>query len=281
MYEPYYEYDPDYEIIVRYDTIVCYNTLYVSTLEEVTRLFNLSFDEFAKQLLDKIAETEQDSLTAEQLYLNYLLPMRFPSQVNQRYIVRNYQVEAKEEQVHLHPQDLTFPTGVFQDSLQLDLLVTFRGDTETDRFLASSSLRASCLEQLFVAVDNFPNHAIKGVNFYFPDYSFRKKRSMAQFMKSASLVIDSCRLESIRDIRLYATFDREKGDRHRSYLYTLTQMTDSVMLVNSRSDEWPRQYMEILRKEDALRTNFLLKCGISSIWPVTIQQIFRKQMIKN
>ncbi|MCD8081666.1 MAG: hypothetical protein LUF04_15100, partial [Bacteroides sp.] len=80
---------------------------------------------------------------------------------------------------------------------------------------------ATALEPLFASVC-FSGKPIQGVNFYFPDYNFRNKRQMAQLIKSVSLVTDSMRVAPIRGMKLYVTFDRQAGLRHRNFLCCLT-----------------------------------------------------------
>lgn len=248
------------EIIIQHDTIYIQDSVFVSHLNDVTRRFNMSFDEYSKKLLEAVEQHDSTSITSlERIYLNYLLPMYYPSYIEHRYIARNYSVEIKDNFMKMDIQNIRLPISVCRDSLKMDIMVVFRGDVNTDNFLKSEFYRASCLEQLFWHIYKSKITNIEGVNFYFPDFSFKQKRAMAQFIKSASLVMDSCHVEKIRDLKLYATFDKDIGGSHKEFLYGLTQMADSVLLVNSKTESWMRDSVIVLDKEDSKNISWLGK----------------------
>lgn len=250
---PYLVYEDEsyrLEVIIQRDTIYTKDTIHVSHLNDVTRLFNLSFEEYTRRLLKEVEEADSTGqYSPERIYLNYLLPMYYPSYMERRYISRHYSVEMQDDCLKMNILNLRKPPGNYRDSVAMDVLLSFRGDVNTDHFLKSDYYRTSCLEQIFLSIHKNKLAPIKGINLYFPDFSFKEKRAMAQFIKSASLVIDSCNVRSMRDLRLYATFDQTRGSQHKNFLYGLTQMVDSVLLVNSPSEYWPQEATEILNKE--------------------------------
>lgn len=248
------------EIIVLNDTVLVKDTIFVSQLNDVTRLFNMSFDEYSKRLLDSVADRDSTQrLSLERLYLNYFLPMYYPSYIEHRYTAYSYSVEVKENHLAMGVSSMSKPPLAYQDSVAMDVMLICRGDVNTDNFLKSDHYRSSCLEQLFLSINKTKLTNIKGVNLYFPDFSFKEKRAMAQFIKSASLVVDSCHVESIKGLRLYATFDKENGEKNKNYLFGLTQMVDSVLLVDSKDEAWPRKEVEVLCKEKAEKLSWWSK----------------------
>jgi len=248
------------EVVIQHDTIVSQDTIYVSELNDVTSIFNMSFDDYSKLLLQSVKE--QDTLqihSLERIYLNYLMPMYYPGFIRHRYFVRNYSVEIVDDYLKMNIGNMRQPPLVYQDSLEMDVMLMCRGDVNTDNFIRSPYYRSSCLEQLFLSINDTRLTSIKGVNLYFPDFSFKEKRAMAQFVKSASLIIDSCNVKSIRDLKLYASFDRDNSEKHYAYLCGLSQMVDSVFLVNSKSQAWPRDSVITISKVNAEKTSWWSK----------------------
>ncbi|HMM02933.1 MAG: hypothetical protein ACK5KN_06555 [Dysgonomonas sp.] len=248
------------EVIIQHDTVIVQDTLFISHLNDITRIFGMSFDEYSKRILGSVGQKDSAGrLSQERIYLNYLLPMYYPSYIKHRYIARNYSVEVIDNYLKMDINNLSKPLSSLQDSLEMDVMLMCRGDVNTDNFLRSPYYRSSCLEQLFLSIDKTRLTNIKGVNLYFPDFSFKEKRAMAQFVKSASLIIDSCNVKSIRDLKLYVTFDRDNGKDNYAYILGLTQMVDSVLLVNTKSVYWPGDSVLAVSKVDAEKASWWSK----------------------
>ncbi|WP_165041473.1 hypothetical protein [Dysgonomonas sp. ZJ709] len=240
------------EVIIQHDTVIVQDTLFISHLNDITHIFGMSFEEYSKRLLESVEQKDStDRLSLERIYLNYLLPMYYPSYIKHRYIARNYSVEMTDNYLKMDIENLSKPLFPLQDSLEMDVMLMCRGDVNTDNFLKSPYYSSSCLEQLFLSINETRLTNIKGVNLYFPDFSFKEKRAMAQFIKSASLIIDSCNVKSIRNLKLYATFDKDNGKDNYTYLLGLTQMVDTVLLVNTKSVNWTRDSVLTISKINA------------------------------
>jgi len=223
--------------ILVHDTIT--DTLYISRLEDVTRHFGISFDEYVRRFM--LFKDEQDSaraLSSERVYLNYFLPMLAADTefMNKRLVSREYTIVPDRDYTELRLKD--YPMNYFYalDGLPLDVMLTCYGTKNTDIFLQSPYARQTTIEQLFASIHYTRNRTIRGINFYFPDYSFNEKRQMAQFVKSLSLVTDSSRIEGIRGLKLYLTFDKEEGLKNKDFLCCLTQMADSVFLIDQQAE---------------------------------------------
>ncbi|MDR1706682.1 MAG: hypothetical protein LBR46_01605, partial [Prevotella sp.] len=63
----------------------------------------------------------------------------------------------------------------------------------------------------------------------------------------------------IRDLKLYVTFDRDNGKDNYAYILGLTQMVDSVLLVNTKSVLWPGDSVLAVSKADAEKASWWSK----------------------
>lgn len=136
----------------------------------------------------------------------------------------------------------------------VDIRLTCYGKHNTNLFVGSPYLIRQCVGSLIAAAHE-SGGMVTGVNLYFPDFDFSQKRDMAQLAKSVSLLIDSLPLQDIRDLRFYLSFDKANGERNRSYLCALTQMADSVLLMDSHGSMLP----DVLDHSDAAELNIFLQ----------------------
>lgn len=142
-------------------------------------------------------------------------------------------------------------------SIPKDLLVYCRGEIATDVFLDSDSSRMHCIKNIFSMCMRSDDSSDKdlvnpnGINIYFPDFSFRKKREFAQFIKSISIVKDSLmNKDSIRfceklDIRL--SFPKYREDE-KPYLASVLNYVDSIYFVDFDQFGLPISNCKILTK---------------------------------
>lgn len=247
------------------DTVYVHDTTYVpkyiSNLDEVTREFGLSYDEYVRTFL--AFKDENDSLNefpTEKIYLNYFLPLLNSDQplFEYRLVTREFLVNSSKNRVKLDLVNLSQADSLEKSRFQTDCMMTIYGADKTNSFLNSSTQIKSCLGQLFRNIYDSKGK-IKGVNFYFPDYTFREKKAMAQFVKSASLVIDSCGIESMRSLRLYVSFNKGKAKNNTGFLYGISQMTDSIFLFNYKSEENTLPEISVIDKNRAKDLNLLSK----------------------
>lgn len=238
-----------------------HDTVYISTLDSVTRLFGMTFDEYVRTFMTvKDRKDTLRNLSTEKIYLNYFLPLldtKYPI-FNSRIVSREYVVMPGVNIVNL--KQVTHPEAhVLENSgMKTDCLITVYGTDETDIFLGSPSLIKSCLGQVFQTVYEAKGK-IKGLTFYFPDYSFGKKRAMAQFLKSANLVIDSCKLEPIHNLKLYALFDRNLAKENEAFLDGIAQMTDSIFVFQEENPQGILQKMTAIDHSAAKSLHLLSK----------------------
>lgn len=220
------------------DTVKIRDTLkiYISRLDDITRTFGMTFDEFAKEFfLQKEQHDTAKIYSPEMIYLNYFLPMlqNKDGSKSKRAVSTIFTFELDKRS--------SINTVKLPDSIDIenyDILFRCGNSLTTDYFLTSPNLVDQALIELFGYIDEFNSNQtkkIKGVNFDFSEFQFHEKRAMAQFAKSTSLIIDSIHLKSIQNIRLYFSFDKTLGEINKHYLYSVSGMLDSIFLLEKGS----------------------------------------------
>ncbi len=241
--------------------VIVHDTIYISKLDDITREFGMSFDDYVRAFLK--FKDEKDSLNQfpmEKIYLNYFLPLFNPGQdiFKSRMITREMIITPTASVTKLRPIRHPQADSLENTNLATDCLLTIYGEENTNRFLESPTKIKSCLGQLFTHVYNSKGK-INGVNFYFPDYTFKEKRAMAQFIKSASIVIDSCKMQSIRNLRLYVSFNEDQIKNDSFFLYGLSQMTDSIFAFNYATGNNTLPEISVIDKSKAQSLNLFSK----------------------
>lgn len=243
VYDPYYNrYPGEFEVLIREvpvpttvrDTVY----IYLSSMDSITRHFGITFNEYVAQFMKFKQERDAAGTVSDDLvYMNYLLPLLDPGEsfMRRRIVTREYTINRSSDSVCLDVARLRDAKILEERNHPVDVMLTCYGSDNTILFLTSPSQIKSCLGQLFTEIIESEGK-IKGLNIYFPDYDFSKKRAMAQFVKSVSILIDSLPQKNIRNLDYYISFDERRGNKHESYLTCLAQMADSILLLNRTSD---------------------------------------------
>lgn len=142
-------------------------------------------------------------------------------------------------------------------NVKKDLLVYCRGGAATDIFLDSDTARVHCIKNIFSmcnrSEESFNKELLNpdGINIYFPDFSFNKKREFAQFIKSISIVNDSLVSKDSTQVRkkleLRLTFSK-KWEYEEPYLSSVLQYADSVYFVDFDQFGLPMSDCDIFSK---------------------------------
>lgn len=131
------------------------------------------------------------------------------------------------------------------DHKPFDLMVLFRGAETTDRLLASKDDQLQFIKSLLepgkgMMLRDLSLRKPNGVNLYFPDYRFQRKRDLVQFCKSISFVIDSF---CVNGEKLYSEYDLTltfpiAARQHMGFLSILLKyrIVDRLCFVDY--DEW-------------------------------------------
>lgn len=222
------------------------DTVYISGIPDITANLDMTFDEFVKIFM-KYASL-QDSLQ-DGPYVDYFKGLIVDEFKKYRYVLNEYTIDfskdntLKEHKAPLFKIKSGLPEAAL-DSLNIDFLFVLKGEKNTSFFLNSPKLQIRALYQILTDIQNFnENHSEKvGLNFYFPDFDFREKRAMAQFIKSVSLVSDSIQVEGMRNIPIYFTF--EESEKHLEFLKGMSFMVDKIFL--SKTHDPSENFMTFL-----------------------------------
>lgn len=248
---------PAPQTIYVHDTTI----VYVSNLGDITRKFGMSFDEYVHTFLT--VKDEKDTLnmlSSEKIYLNYFLPLLNTEKplFEYRIIIREFLINLDGNNVNLEKTDHSQAESFENSTIPADYLLSIYGAEKTNTFLNSPEQIRSCLVQMFADIYH-SNRKIKGVNFYFPDYTFQNKRNMSQFVKSASVVIDSSKVESIKNLSLYVSFNKKQAENNENFLDGLSSMTDSIFLFNYTIANKTLPEITVINKSDALNISLFAK----------------------
>ncbi|MDR0371852.1 MAG: hypothetical protein LBH80_08445, partial [Prevotellaceae bacterium] len=236
--DDYTEWMPDTVYVPVHDTTyIC-----ISTLNDVTTKLGISYDSYVRWFLYFVAKRDSGRIfSPQEIYLNYFLPLleEKPGSPGHKWAEGIFSLYASPDTSFMKHHPLPLPNDFQKKSRPVDIIFECRGDKNTDYFLQSPQLMDTYLAQFFKyihEVNSREEGKIRGINFYFPDFSFKKRRAMAQFAKSISLVTDGCRLNTIRSLKVYFSFDRRTASGNEEYLSCIADMTDSIFVFNSQDD---------------------------------------------
>lgn len=256
--------------------VTIYDTVYISDLDDLMQNFGMTFDEYVQRFVKFAkGKKSLHTADFNHIYVNYFLPIigennSYP--FARHYINRIYELDFNGYTFQLNTFPIECPDDSLQEALSMDVMFTCRYAQNTDRFICSRSDVKKNLVQLIQSLNDpmlllseskkqscshysavksnackniFTNtssthiqsrNTIKGVIFYFPDFSFHEKRAMAQFIKSVSLVFDSCKNTNIRNLHYYFMFDKEKGMANLTYLAGMVSHSDTIFLIEQNSE---------------------------------------------
>lgn len=209
------------------------DTIYLTDMKEIASGLNMSFDKFIHQFLQYSRQQKPDSST---IYISHLTGKLNEHLKNYKYISRQYWVNFPKDTFKIENKVSSLPQHI-PDSIIFEHRFVLTGEKNTNIFLDSPSEQLKVLEKLLCDIKK-QKASVKNkiaLNFYFPDFSFKEKRAMAQFVKSASLVIDNIDIPEIRNLPLYFTFNKKSKDANFAFLVGLCEMADSIFVVNPSS----------------------------------------------
>jgi hypothetical protein len=236
--DDYVEWAPETVYVPVHDTTY----IYISSLNDITTKLGISYDSYVKWFLNFVAKMDSGRIfSPQEIYLNYFLPLleNESGSSGRKWANGLFSIYASPDTSFMKYNPAPLPNDVQEKNRREDIIFECRGDKNTDYFLQSSKLIDTYLVQLFRYVHETNSREagkIKGLNFYFPDFSFCKKRAMAQFAKSVSLVVDSCRLNTLRSLRVYFSFDSKTASGNEDYLSCIADMTDSIFVFDTQAD---------------------------------------------
>ncbi|MDR1632377.1 MAG: hypothetical protein LBR97_05820 [Dysgonamonadaceae bacterium] len=216
--------------------------IYISNLNDITQKLGISYDSYVRWFLYFVSRRDSGHLfSPQEIYLNYFLPLleNQSDPLEHKWVEGVFSLYASPDTAFMKYNRALLPDNFQTDNRSVDIIFECRGDKNTDYFLQSPKLIDTYLVQLFKYIHETNKREarkIKGVNFYFPDFSFHKKRAMAQFAKSVSLVTNSCLLNTIRDLKVYFSFDKKTVGKQQEYLACISEMTDSIFVFDNQAN---------------------------------------------
>jgi hypothetical protein len=259
-----YNFDENYLQDTIYVPVHDTTYIYISNLNDITSKLGVSYDSYVKWFLYFMAKRDSGHLfSPQEIYLNYFLPLleEKPGSTGHKWVQGVFSLYASPDTSFMKYDPAPLPDTFQAGNKPVNIVFECRGDKNTDYFLQSPQLIDTYLVQLFRYIheaNTKEKGKIRGVNFYFPDFSFDKKRAMAQFAKSVSLVTDSCRLNTIRTLKVYFSFDQKTAGNHKEYLSCMADMTDSIFVFNSQANPL-FSTVETITRNDADKYSLLSK----------------------
>lgn len=223
------------------DTVYIHDTLIIADIDALMQISKEDLLPFAKRygeltgMLDSL-----NQLPSDRLYYNYFLLLDSSRRLSNRFFIKEYHVvnDHFEESV-----DRTKDWDRLRDTsiIRKELLFSFDEDYSlTDAFLKNKVLIRKTLSHMFTIMSENPD--IVGINLFFPNYTFKEKRAMTQFVKSVRILMDASRDFKPEKIRLNVTF-LDRGEIDENYSYCLLQEAGEVLFINS-SDLIDNRYVE-------------------------------------
>lgn len=216
-----------------FDTIYIHDTVYVSNADAfLKRYYNgkITLNELVKnqQILDSILRN-LSSVSGKELFYNFFGHHRYPRALSNSISIKEFSLE----------DDLQFKRRQFNagvpaaGSLSNELLFRFNGAYRTNRFLTNQEAVLRAISYIFKALQE-DTTKIRSINLYFPDFNFKEKRAMVQFVKSVRMVLNAAKDYDISNMKLKVFFHNQKNPEiiGEDFLYSLMIKASEVVLLD-------------------------------------------------
>jgi len=221
-----------------HDTIVTCDTVFISDIDGFLAQYGCTLGSFAKKYgsLKRMIDS-LNNLSGERLFYNYFLPRDHGYRLSSRFIVKSFRLKKG----RLVTDEEAFTDDVaYNKFVRKEILVTCEGADHTDQFLKNPTAIIQTISDLFTQMQRLNTNdstKIKGINLYFPDYTFREKRAMVQFVKSVRIMMDASRDFKSLQTRLNVTFLKSNGiaSVDKGFLYSLIQEAREVICLNENT----------------------------------------------
>jgi hypothetical protein len=216
-----------------FDTIYIHDTVYVSDADAfLKRYYNgkINLNELVKnqQILDSILRN-LSATSGKELFYNYFGHHRFSRALSNSISIKEFSLEED-----LQFRRVQFNAGVpAAGSLSHELLFRFAGEYRTNRFLTNQEAVVRAISYIFKTLQS-DTTKIRSINLYFPDFNFKEKRAMVQFVKSVRMVLDAAKDYDISTMKLKVFFHNQKNPKiiGDDFLYSLMIKASEVVLLD-------------------------------------------------
>jgi hypothetical protein len=216
-----------------FDTIYIHDTVYVSNADDFLKKYykgKITLNELVKnqQILDSILR-HLSSVSGKELFYNYFGNHRFPRALSNSISIKEFSLDED-----LQFKQRQFNSGVpVSGSVSNELLFRFTGAYRTNRFLTNDEAVVRAISYIFKTLQSDTTQ-IRSINLYFPDFNFKEKRAMAQFVKSVRMVLNAAKDYDITKMKLKVFFHTQKNPEiiGEDFLYSLMIKASEVVLLN-------------------------------------------------
>lgn len=209
-------------------------TLSAQPDREMSKQDSIWWEEF--RLLKRRIEVfnEQDSLYSQssvRLYYNFFLRNDTSGYLSSRFMVKEFRIN---DSLRTISSDITdYDQVIAKDSVMRGFLFRCDGVRTTDLFLHDKEAITECISVMFDEMQKDTAY-LRGLNLFFPDFSFKEKRVMAQFVKSVRIMMDASEKFKFGKTALSVIFlDEDKENINKSFLYSLMQEAGDVLFIKS------------------------------------------------
>lgn len=269
----YYPYPPVYYVEtyagieqieeLPHDTLKIYDTVYVSDADEfLKKYYNGKIDlnrlvadyNLMKQTIDSL-----NKVTGEHLYYNFFLRNQKAGKLSNSVIVREFKIDKNLKASMQSVQDLLDDKD---PDFSREILFTCEGANRTDRFLNDPDAVLKAISYLFTQMQNDPV-GVKAINLYFPDFTFREKRAMVQFVKSVRVVMDASKNFKYGKTRLNVIFLDQKNKESQigeDFKYAIMLKASELIFINA-ADVLENFYVEgdHMTRDEVTDINFITR----------------------
>lgn len=216
-----------------FDTIYIHDTVYVSNADAFLKRYykgKITLNELVKnqQILDSIL-LNLSSVSGKELFYNYFGNHRFPRALSNSISIKEFSLG----------ENLRFKQRAFNSDVPVtgplsnELLFRFTGAYRTNRFLTNQEAVLRAISYIFKTLQSDTTQ-IKSINLYFPDFNFKEKRAMVQFVKSVRMVLNAAKDYDISTMKLKVFFHNQKNPEiiGEDFLYSLMIKASEVVLLN-------------------------------------------------
>ncbi|MDR2913857.1 MAG: hypothetical protein LBV74_03330, partial [Tannerella sp.] len=213
------------------DTAYIHDTVYISDIDGFLKQYECDLKQFAERYGElKIMMDSLNSISSDRLYYNIFLPQDSTRLLSNRFFIKEYKVS--KDRIFQYA-DHTVDWDKLRDTsiIRKELLFRFEDNPElTDTFLKDKLLIRKTLSYMFGVMAK--NEGVTGINLFFPNYTFKEKRAMTQFVKSIRILMDASQDFKPEKVRLNITF-LNKGNVDENFSYCLLQEVSEVLYIKS------------------------------------------------
>ncbi len=230
-----------------FDTIYVHDTVYISNADAFLKKYyegKITLNELVKnqQMLDSILR-QLGRVSGKELYFNFFGNHRFSKGLAQNIVLTKYTLTKTSldgDSVFWFKTPIT-KSDNFPDSTNSEraLLFLFTGVNRTNRFLNNQEAITRAIFYMITEIQA-NEERINAINLYFPDFNFKEKRAMAQFIKSVRMVLDAAEDKAISNLKIKVFFQEPDNASvlGEDFLYSLCIQANDVILLDPINVEY-------------------------------------------